>query len=282
MDSAHTIKDLQKLIGAFSVVSDNYTFNRIAQGLINDTYLVLKNGQPFYILQRINSEVFTDVPGVMGNITKALSYLSDKDYSLVALVPTKSGQSFCQFNNEEYWRLMKYIPDSQAHDSAKNTEIAYEAGKILGKFHSLLHSASSEQFVDTIPHFHDLHLRKEQFQEALKNASQQRQKKANLAIPFVSETLPLLMGLSEFKLPLRICHNDTKLNNILFSNKTNQALCFIDLDTIMKVIFIMILGIWSVPLPTRPKRMKKSTIKLHSTNDYLNPFWTDLLLLLLF
>ncbi len=237
MDSAKTNLDLQKLLGTFSVEQGTYTFNRIDQGFINDTYLVQKNGHPFYILQRINSEVFTDVPGVMANITKALSYLTDKDYSLVVLVPTITGQSYCEFNNRGYWRLMEYIPNSLAYDSAKNAEIAYGAGKILGKFHSLLQNASSDQFVDTIPHFHDLQLRKEQFHEALSKSSQERRNKANSAIPFVLETMPLLLDLSSSTLPVRICHNDTKLNNILFSRKTNQALCFIDLDTIMKGYF---------------------------------------------
>ncbi len=237
MVSAKTNLELQKLLGAFSVDQGAYTFNKIDQGYINDTYLVLKNGQPYYILQRINSEVFTDVPGVMGNITNALTFLTDTDYSLVALVPTITGKSYCKFNNSGYWRLMEYIPNSIAYDSAKNTEIAYGAGKILGKFHFLLQNASSAQFVDTIPHFHDLHLRKEQFQEALNKSSQERRDKANLAIPFVLETLPLLLDLSSSTLPVRICHNDTKLNNILFSRKTNQALCFIDLDTIMKGYF---------------------------------------------
>lgn len=237
MARAHTNQDLQKLLATFSVEQGKYEFNRIDQGLINDTFLVFEQEQPKYILQRINNEVFTNVPGVMGNITKALSYLTDKEYSLVVLVPTKTGKSFCQFNNQEYWRLMEYIPNSHAHDSAKNTEIAYEAGKILGKFHSLLQHASHEQFVDTIPQFHDLHLRNVQFQKALKNASQERRNKADLAIPFVSETMPQLLILSNLRLPIRICHNDTKLNNILFSKKTNQALCFIDLDTIMKGSF---------------------------------------------
>lgn len=242
MDKVHTTKDLQKLLAIFSVEQGKYQFNKIDQGFINDTYLVLEKGQPLYILQRINKEVFTDVPCVMGNITKALSYLTDKEYSLVVLVPTKNGNSFCQFNNKEYWRLMEYIPNSHAHDSAKNTEIANEAGKILGKFHSLLQHASPEHFVDTIPQFHDLHVRNVQFQEALENASQERRSKANLAIPFVSETMPLLFELSNLRLPERICHNDTKLNNILFSKKTNQALCFIDLDTIMTGYFYYDLG----------------------------------------
>ena len=234
MDSAKTILDLQKLLGTFSVDQGTYTFNRIDQGFINDTFLVLKNGHPFYILQRINSEVFTDVPGVMGNITKALSYLTENDYSLVVLVPTITGQSYCEFKNHGYWRLMEYIPNSLAHDSTNNAEIAYGAGKILGKFHSLLQNAPSAQFVDTIPHFHDLQLRKEQFQEALRKSSQERRDKANSVISFVLETLPLLLDFSSSRFPVRICHNDTKLNNILFSQKTNQALCFIDLDTIMK------------------------------------------------
>ncbi|MFT4832472.1 MAG: Ser/Thr protein kinase RdoA (MazF antagonist) [Psychroserpens sp.] len=237
MGTFHTNEDLETLLGLFSLDKSQYTFSRIDQGYINDTYLVLEKGKPLYILQRINSKVFTDVAAVMGNMTKALTYLSDEDYTSVELVPTKTGKSYCDLNNQDYWRLMEYIPNSLAFDIAKNSEIAFEAGRILGNFHSLLQHAPSNQFTDTIPQFHDLELRKEQFQKAMNNASHKTLNAAALAISLVEEILPLLSELSKFDLPIRICHNDTKLNNILFSRKTNKALCFIDLDTIMKGYF---------------------------------------------
>ncbi|MEB8327897.1 aminoglycoside phosphotransferase family protein [Flavobacteriaceae bacterium KMM 6897] len=237
MGTFHTYEDLKSLLACFALDEGKYTFNRIDQGYINDTYLVLEKEDPLFILQRINSKVFTDVAGVMGNMTKALTYLSDEDYRSVALVPTKTRKSYCDLNNQEYWRLMEYIPNSLAFDNAKNSEIAYEAGRILGKFHSLLQHAPSNQFTETIPQFHDLELRKEQFQDAMNNASHEKQNAAASAISFAKETFPLFSELYNLDLPFRLCHNDTKLNNILFSKKTNKALCFIDLDTIMKGYF---------------------------------------------
>ncbi|MET6991282.1 phosphotransferase enzyme family protein [Sediminicola arcticus] len=237
MNTIHENKDLQNLLNTFSVDQGNYTFSKINQGYINDTFLVLEHGQPLYILQRINSVVFSNVPAVMSNMSNTLSYLKDKEYSTVALVPTKTGELFCELKHQDYWRLIRYVPNSIAYDIALNTKVAHEAGKILGKFHSLLQNATSDQFVDTIPQFHDLKLRKVQFQEAMNNASQERLHKAIVAIEFVTFIFPQLSELSSLKLPSRICHNDTKLNNILFSKKTNQALCFIDLDTIMKGYF---------------------------------------------
>lgn len=234
MNTIHENKDLQNLLNTFSIDQGNYTFNRINQGYINDTYLVLEHGEPLYILQRINSEVFSNVAAVMSNISNTLSYLIDNEYSTVSLVPTKTGELFCELKHRDFWRLIRYVPNSIAYNITLNTKVAHEAGKILGKFHSLLQNAPSDQFLDTIPQFHDLKFRKVQFQEAVNNASQKRLDKATVAIQFITNTFPKLSELSRLKLPLRICHNDTKLNNILFSKKTNEALCFIDLDTIMK------------------------------------------------
>ena len=234
MGTVLTNKDLQELLKNFSVDQDHYVFRRIDQGFINDTFLVLKKGQPRYILQRINHEVFMDVAGVMGNMTKALNYLNDEDYSLVVLIPAKTTNSYYELNHEEFWRLMEYIPNSFAHDFANNSKEAYEAGRILGKFHLLMGNAPVDQFVDTIPKFHNLSFRWQQFQEALKNAVSVRRNKADTAISFAEKIMPRLMELSTHEMPLRPCHNDTKLNNILFSKTTNKALCFIDLDTLMK------------------------------------------------
>ncbi len=237
MGPAHQHNDLKTLLENFAIAQGYYRFEPIEQGYINDTYLVLENEQPLYILQRINNEVFPNVAAVMGNIKKALPYLTDTGYTKVALIPTISGETYCKLEHKASWRLMGYVPNSIAHDNAKNPAMAYEAGKILGKFHSLLMPAPTEQFMDTIPRFHDLQLRAEQFEEAIGRASREKLLEAEIAISFAKKTLPIFSKLASLELPVRICHNDTKLNNILFSKESNRALCFIDLDTLMKGYF---------------------------------------------
>ena len=132
---------------------------------------------------------------------------------------------------------MTYINNTTAYDNATDTEIAFQAGRVVGKFHKLLADAPLDNYVDTIPQFHDLSLRQNQFEESLLSAKNEKLETSKTAIVFAKETLEKLKILDNSKLPLRVCHNDTKLNNILFSKEENKALCLIDLDTIMKGYF---------------------------------------------
>jgi len=235
--------ELNRLLTNFSVDKKTYEFQGINQGYINDTYLVLDHNYPLYILQRVNHNVFKDVDGLMGNIANAFQYLQDKDYTPIDLIKTKTdSSSYYKQEGTGYWRLMTYINNTTAYDNATDTKIAYEAGKIVGKFHQLLANAPLDNYVDTIPRFHDLSLRQNQFEESLLSAKKEKLETAKAAIIFAKETLEKLKILDNSKLPLRVCHNDTKVNNILFSKKDNKALCLIDLDTIMKGYFYFDFG----------------------------------------
>ena len=228
---------LNTILEHFSIEKKTYSFQPINQGFINDTFLVLNDEAPVFILQRINHLVFKDVDGLMNNIGNALSYLKDSDYSFIALAKTEDGNIYCTHNNEQYWRLMSYIDQSTAYNTSTDPKIAAEAGRILGKFHQLLQKAPIADFADTIPQFHDLNLREDQFKLAMNQAASEKMETAKNAIVFAKETLVRLQELTQAELPLRICHNDPKLNNILFSKETKKALCLIDLDTIMKGYF---------------------------------------------
>lgn len=228
---------LNNLLGNFQIDRKTYQFQEINQGYINDTYLVLDQNIPLYILQRVNQNVFKDIGGIMQNIDNAFGLLLDREYMPIALFKTNAGLAYFNQENEGYWRLMTYINNSTAYNNAPNEEIALEAGKIVGKFHQLLANAVLDQYVDTIPQFHDLSLREKQFGDALITAEKERLEVARSAILFAEETLEKLKVINNSKLPLRVCHNDTKLNNILFSMDRNKALCLIDLDTIMKGYF---------------------------------------------
>lgn len=233
---------LHATLKCFSVEESDYRFQPIIQGYINDTYLVLGNDRPCYILQRINHLVFKDIKGLMGNIQMALDLLSDPGYEHIELVKTLNGKNYCEIRDEGYWRLISYIDQSYASDITTDGNIAFEAGRILGKFHQLLKNAPVNDFVDTIPRFHDLGLRKDQLEKALAEAAPEKLKVAEKAIAFAKATLPKLRELQQTQLPIRVCHNDTKLNNILFSKKNHKALCLIDLDTLMKGYFYFDFG----------------------------------------
>lgn len=223
------------ILSNFAVPAKTYTFQPINNGLINDTYLVITNAKAVYILQRINHNVFKNIEGVMHNIDAALSLLQSETYSHIALVKTKANTTY--HTQDGYWRLMSFIDESTTHNTTTKTKIAFEAGKIVGEFHKLLSPAKAATYADTIPQFHDMVLRKDQFEKALENANTTRLATATNAIHFAQSLLPKLIEFSSQTLPVRVCHNDTKLNNILFSKSTDEALCLIDLDTLMKGYF---------------------------------------------
>lgn len=221
----------------FSIPEREYLLRSINQGFINDTYLVLDHDNPLYILQRINTTVFPNVKGIMGNVGKALEYLKGEAYHAITLVHTLSGASYYTGPAHSAWRLMTYIPDSTAYDTTTDTDIAREAGRIIGTFHKLLINAPLNDFEDIIPGFHDLKLREVQFNAAMEQAPQSISRNAASAIAFVQKVLPQLKQWDQGGVPGRVCHNDTKLNNILFSMSTCKALCLIDLDTLMQGYF---------------------------------------------
>jgi len=226
---------LKKIVDGFGIPFQDVRFKPVNQGYLNDTFLVLKSEKPLYILQRINHKVFKNVALLMLNIELALDKLQADDYSSITLLKTKEGRSFLK-QKGNYWRLMTFIDGSITYNTTTKTKTAFEAGRIIGRFHVLLQEESVHDFGESIPNFNDLHFRLTEFHQALENTSHLRMETARKEINFAKETLFKFDGFYLANLPFRICHNDTKLNNILFNNR-NEALCLIDLDTIMKGYF---------------------------------------------
>jgi len=235
--TANKTEILNDLLGNFQIDRKTYRFQEINQGYINDTYLVLDQNTPLYILQRVNQNVFKDIKGIMQNIDNVFGLLVDREYTPITLFKTNTGLSYHDQESVGYWRLMTYINDSTAYNNAPDEKIAFEAGKMVGKFHQLLANAALDEYVDTMPRFHDLSLREKQFEDSLIGAKKEKLEISGEAIAFAKSTLEKLRVINNGKLPLRVCHNDTKLNNILFSKDHHKALCLIDLDTIMKGYF---------------------------------------------
>ncbi|QLG44681.1 phosphotransferase enzyme family protein [Costertonia aggregata] len=229
------VERLQSVLNFFSVPKKKYRFKPITNGLINDTFFVLEGDKTLYILQKINNSVFNDIEGMMSNMQNALVHLKDQDYKALELIPTLDKKSY-HFQNG-FWRLTSYIEQSVTYNTTSRVDVAFEAGKIIGKFHSLLAKVDMEKYVDTIPHFHDLEFREEQFKKSILGAKKRKLQTAKTAIAFVNETFEYIGLAKTEEQPLRICHNDTKLNNILFSKVDDTALCLIDLDTLMKGCF---------------------------------------------
>ncbi|WP_237701159.1 phosphotransferase enzyme family protein [Maribacter sp. HTCC2170] len=250
---------------------ETFQFTSINNGYINDTYMVFDDGKPQYILQRINHNVFKDIDGLMSNIFHALKELDSDDYRKIDLIKSLSDKSYYDDENG-YWRLMSFIDNSTTYNITKNQKIAFEAGRIIGRFHQILEHTNIDNYVDTIPDFHNLELREKQFNSSKIKADSEKLMIAKNAISFAQETLLKLHVLGESSLPPRICHNDTKLNNILFSKSSDRALCLIDLDTIMKGYFYYDFGDAVRTIVNTAAEDEKELHKITFERDLFNAF----------
>lgn len=223
----------KKVLDHFVIDHKAYGVEPLKRGFINETFRILDGGVPVFLLQRINGDVFPDIPGLMYNLQEVLPYLKGEDYHPVAFMYTKSRLPYYIDNHGQYWRLMTFVPGAISYDYSADPGIAFEAGRILGTFHRLLEPVPAKNLKEILPGFHDLRKRADEFRFALENASYERKHRAQKEINFVEALLDDMSDSSPEGLPLRICHNDTKLNNFLFSSESGKGQCLIDLDTVM-------------------------------------------------
>ena len=235
------MEKLSEILGAFNIPEGKYHFQTISNGLINDTNLVLYGDEPVYILQRINTAVFTNFKALMHNIEAVLPRLDAPGYKKVELLHTRKGMPYHTDGSGEIWRMMTYIKGSKVYNTTNDEHVAFEAGRIIALFHKLLENADVSRLQITLPDFHNLEFRYGQFKEALAQADSEKISTAGDAIAFVDQNIDKLLGITFDTLPVRVCHNDTKLNNILFTSG-DKALCLIDLDTLMPGTFLYDFG----------------------------------------
>jgi len=252
MNSNISEEMIREAIGQFQVEGQPVSFRHYGNGHINDTFLLCCDRR--YILQRINTEVFSDPVSLMNNIDSVTSFLrkeiikrnGDPDRETLNLVRTKEDAPFYKDSTGGYWRIYHFIPDASCEDQADNPEIFRRAGKIVGEFQQGLSAFPAEKLSVTIPHFHDTPKRYRDFLRAVNEDSCHRAGIASSEIEFMTEHEKICRKaddmLKEGSLPLRVTHNDTKLNNIMFDRKTGQALCLIDLDTVMPGLSIFDFG----------------------------------------
>lgn len=221
------------------------SYEELASGHINDTYLIKTKKKPFFVLQRINHGVFKDVPGLIENKVAVSRHIQDKlkDLSkkkrkrrVLAFSKTNTGASYHKDEEGNYWNLMYFIDDSVTYETVSNEEIAYEGGRLMGQFLTLTSDFDVSKLIEVIPRFHDMSFRYMEFEEALKVASEERLNNAKEQIQLVEdykEEMHIIQGLKESgAIRTRVTHNDTKISNILFNTK-NKGLCVIDTDTVM-------------------------------------------------
>ena len=227
------------ILRQFCLDAEPASCTRYGCGHINRTYLVATAGGRCYILQKINHHTFRDVAGLMENIELVTEHLRRKSpdpRSVLTLIRTKDGKSYLEAD-DGYWRVFRFVEDSICLQQPESDADFYESAVGFGTFQQLLSDFPAEKLHETIPNFHNTPDRYRAFHETLTRDPMHRAAQVQPEIEFAlarqAEMAALQNALDAGELPLRVTHNDTKLNNVLFDAKTRRALCIIDLDTVM-------------------------------------------------
>ena len=218
-------------------------------GHINDTFLLTfdigEMGQIKVILQRMNKDVFTAPVELMENIIGVTSHLrkkiiengGDPERETLNVIPAVDGKAYYCDSLGDYWRSYKFITDSTSYDQVEKAEHFYQSAVAFGNFQSLLADYPAETLHETIKGFHDTKARFATFKKAVAEDVMGRAASVQKEIQFVLDREEIANYfcnlLEKGEIPLRVTHNDTKLNNIMIDDKTGKGICVIDLDTVM-------------------------------------------------
>lgn len=217
-------------------------------GHINDTYAVtcsLAGGSVRFILQRLNPVVFPDRAGLMKNMIAVTEFLrkavirdgGDPERECLRLIPLKDGSPYLTDESGDVWRATQFIENTDAYLVAESPEMFASAGEAFGKFMARLGGFDASSLFEVIPRFHDTPDRYARFLASLERNAAGRMDEAKDEIAFVRERgegcSVITDALERGEVPVRVTHNDTKLNNVLIDTATKEAVCVIDLDTVM-------------------------------------------------
>ena len=237
--------ELKNIVAQFAIDGTVSLIKPLGEGLINDTYKVVtaEATAPDYVLQRVNHNVFPDVDMVMRNIGAVTAHIHQKleaageddiERKVLRFIPAKADQKLYTVINGNYWRLMVFIPNAITKQ-AVDPDSSRDAGRAFGRFQAMLADIPVE-LGETIKDFHNMEFRLQQLKDVI--AKDPAGRVASVQ-PIIDELLSYADEMTqaerlgrEGKLPKRICHCDTKVNNMMF-DKQDRVLCVIDLDTVM-------------------------------------------------
>ena len=240
---------IDEAIANFNVKGQLIEKRPYGNGHINDTFLLVYREESHsckkYILQRMNHEIFKNTQELMENIIGVTSYLrgqilksgGDPERETLNFVPTLSGDSYYVDSTKNAWRMCGFIVDTICLDAVNTAQDFYQSAVAFGNFQRLLSDYPAQTLHETIVNFHNTVSRFEDFKRAVHADVCGRAKEVEAEIKFAmdreNDVAVLVNMQAAGELPLRVTHNDTKLNNVLLDSKTGRAICVIDLDTVM-------------------------------------------------
>ena len=240
--------DTERLFQLFKCEGSFLSAQPFGPGHIHDTYRVVTAEKECddYILQRINSQIFKDIPRLQENMERVTGHLRSKIEAIpgsnvrrecLTMVKTReTGLTWLTDEDGNFWRMFVFISDHRSYERVDSLEKAYEGGRAIGRFQAMLADLPGELLHETIPDFHNIRKRLDTFRRVVEKDPAGRVADTRTEIEEImkrSEEMCIILNLGEEgRIPLRITHNDTKFNNILF-DLDDRALCLIDLDTVM-------------------------------------------------
>lgn len=239
---------MNDLISAFNYDGEPITCIPYGNGHINTTFKVeCRNGEKsaLYILQQINNNIFPDIDALMENIENVTSFLKTKIAKkngdilreTLNIVKTKDGKNHFTDKEGKNWRSYIFIRDAVCYEKIEKPEDFYNCGYAFGNFQNLLADFPAEKLHEIIPNFHNTPVRYEAFKKAVKEDACGRAGAVQKEIEFVNARAKEMSALTDMlekgEIPLRVTHNDTKLNNCMFDKESGKTICVIDLDTVM-------------------------------------------------
>jgi serine/threonine protein kinase len=237
------------VIDKFDFCGDLISCKEFGSGHINKTYIATysNNGiEQKYVIQKVNGSVFKNIDELMDNVFSVTSYLrdvikqngGDPDRETLHFIKTKDGKKYYADEDNSCYRSYVFVRDSVSYDTVDSADLFKSSGTAFGRFQRLLSGFDASTLNETIPRFHDTKWRYDnEFLPAVEKDLMHRADSCLDEIGFVkkreSDTSILTDLIKSGELPLRVTHNDTKLNNVMFDENTNECVCVIDLDTVM-------------------------------------------------
>lgn len=238
-DAEVILLDIKQLTAAFALDGVPISWREFGHGHINSTFKVTTDTGAEYILQKINKYVFRNPVRLMGNVIAVTDYLRSRvedPRMAMHFILTRKGQSYFRDAEGDFWRMYDFMKGF-CLDAPESDEDFYQSGVAFGRFQELLSDFPADTLYETIPEFHNTVDRYRQFKASVaidplgRLAQVQDEVNFVLARENVGSTLQKMR--EDGTLPLRVTHNDTKLNNVLLDRKTRKSLCVLDLDTVM-------------------------------------------------
>jgi Ser/Thr protein kinase RdoA (MazF antagonist) len=234
------------VLAAYGLDDSDCSISPFGNGLINHTWKII-SADGDYLLQKINRQVFRQPEDILDNCRMLSEYLKTfhPDYLFVAPLDTTNGLNYVLLD-DQFYRLFPFVTGSYSCDEVARPGLAFEAAKQFGRFTHLLSGFDPQQLHITLPDFHNLTLRFQQFKTALNNGNKDRISASKVYISFLIEQEGIVRIFEGIKknpaFTIRVIHHDSKINNVLFDRTNDRGLCIIDLDTIMPGYYISDVG----------------------------------------